>query len=32
MRTARVVITMLRTEGSSNDGYVDDVSLVLARP
>lgn len=31
-RTARVVITMLRTEGSSNDGYVDDVSLVLARP
>jgi hypothetical protein len=30
-RTARVVITMLRTEGSSNDGYVDDVSLVLGR-
>jgi hypothetical protein len=30
-RTARVVITMLRAEGASNDGYVDDVSLVLGR-
>ncbi|MDB5069113.1 MAG: phosphoesterase [Candidatus Eremiobacteraeota bacterium] len=30
-RTARIVMTMLRTDGSSNDGYVDDVSLVLGR-
>ncbi len=29
-RTARVVITATRREGSYNDGYIDNVSLVLA--
>jgi len=31
-RTVDVVLTMTRTSGSSNDGYADDLSLVLTAP
>lgn len=31
-RSARVVVTMTRTEGAYNDGYADSLSLILAKP